>query len=145
METVKGMAAARRKMRQRAERIQGKSGKLYPQLSEMLSKSISATFRAKGRPSWKKRKDDPYWPPWPILYKTGMMRARAESTALRGPWLVSGGKHLLNVSSKSYGIYHQYGTKSRGKKKGLPERKFVKPSEKERVAMRDRIRREWNI
>jgi phage gpG-like protein len=108
---------------------------MYPQVAEMLSKSISATFRAQGRPRWKKR-NAVY--EWPILYMTGRMRARAEREAL-GPWVVSGQKHTLYVWSTYYGQYHQYGTKY------LPERKFVKPTKDERVKMRNRIRHEWNL
>jgi len=133
---VKGLEESRKRLRQRAERVRGDSGKLYPDLGKQLSTSVKKTFNAQGRdPKWAKRKGTYSHP---IFGKTGFMRDAAESTALES-WEVQGTTHTLPVKGPSYGQNHQYGTVN------LPERKYVKPTEPEKTKMRDRVRKEWNI
>lgn len=109
---IRGMAAAQSRLKRMKANFQGKS--LYNEVGEQASRSISANFEAGGRPRWKARKRKYSWP---ILYKTGRMRARTERTALT--WIHRGRQHINQIFSPLYGKFHQY------KSKNLPIRKFV--------------------
>ncbi len=129
---TKGFTQAAKKMRTRAAEIRGTKGKLYQNISEEMSRSISKNVDSGGRePKWPKRKGTYSHP---ILNKTGRMRTKAERTAL-GPWQVAGTRHILAIKGPEYGIYHQsHGTAT------LPVRKYIKPTAKEREKMLKRFR-----
>jgi phage gpG-like protein len=133
---IQGLKKSRERLQQRAERLRGQSGNLYPDLGKLLSKSIKTTVESGGRePRWPKRKGTYSHP---ILDLTGTMRDAAELSALK-EWVVQNTRHTLNIRGPNYGLVHQYSSKK------LPERKYVKPVLTERTAMGDRIRKEWNI
>ena len=129
---TKGFDKAAKRMRTRAAEIRGTKGKLYQNISEDMSRSISKNVDAGGRePKWPKRKRTYSHP---ILNKTGRMRTKAERTAL-GPWRVSGTLHILGIKGPEYGFYHQsHGTKT------LPVRKYIQLTQAEREKMRKRFR-----
>lgn len=97
----------------------GRTGQVYPEISNIVIQSIQSNFQAGGR--------DPKWPPrkreysWPILNKTGEMKDRSVQEAKE--WVHWRGKQSIShikITSTHYAKYHQYGTSR------LPERKFVK-------------------
>lgn len=88
---------------------------LFRDASEVISTSISKNFEAEGRPEkWRKRK---YHYDWPILWKTGRMRARAERSAYF--WTHDRHRHINQIIVPFYGKYHHFGTKK------LPVRKLI--------------------
>lgn len=114
-------AKARWKSYKRAYSPQGK--RLFAKAGEIISEeAVSQNFQAEGHPEkWKERK---YQYSWPILWKTGKMRARLERTALI--WIHQGRKHINRVYSPFYGKFHHFGTKR------LPVRKIIQFSIKTR-------------
>ena len=117
---IKGLNKAIRRMRKRAQEFSAKDPKLYRKVGEIASKSVSKNFESQGRPKWKRRKGDYEWP---ILWKTGKMRAHAEKTALF--WKHRKGLHVNKIWAPFYGKFHQYGTVH------LPVRKFARIMPKE--------------
>jgi len=113
---VDGAEAIINKFKNKRQILNNGRGALYPQISDVVQTSISRNFDSGGRPRWRPRTRNYSWP---ILQKTRKMRRRAEQTALTG-WFHRAGKHVLNIMSPYYGVYHQNGTQK------LPRRSFVK-------------------
>ncbi|MBD3252053.1 hypothetical protein GF380_06450 [Candidatus Uhrbacteria bacterium] len=90
-------------METRARQFSARDDVLYRKAGEEASIAISQNFEAEGRPKWRVRK---YRYPWPILWKTGRMRARAERTALE--WIHSAREHVNRIFAPFYGYIHQY-------------------------------------
>lgn len=104
-------------MRARAADFQ--NGKPFQEIGEIASKSIKMNVEAGGRPKWRPRKGVYHHP---ILDKTGLMRDKAELSALQD-WIHSGRTHIKKIIGPLYGLVHQY--KGVGKKGKKIVRKYV--------------------
>lgn len=122
---TKGYGQAQTRWKGYKKAYSQRSSKLFRQAGELISESISKNFESEGRPQWAPRTRR-Y--PWPILWKTGRMRARAERTALE--WIHQRRTHINRIYAPFYGKFHQFGTKR------LPVRKFVHFIQKERDELR---------
>jgi phage gpG-like protein len=122
---IKGLNKARERWKRYGDMFSGRNDVLFRKAGEIVSVSVSRNFEAKGRPKWPKRT---YKYAWPILWKTGRMRARSERTALT--WEHQGRRHINNVYAPEYGKYHQYANIHAPER--LPVRKFVWLVDRER-------------
>lgn len=114
---IKGIDKAITHMRERRDEISGRKQDAYRKVGELASLSIKKNVEAGGRPTWRKRKKPQTWP---ILDKTGLMRDKAELSAM--DWqrhaTTGGTEHINKIISTLYGYFHQYG-------KGQVKRPYV--------------------
>ena len=115
--------------------LDGKTGFLYNEFSDIMQNSIQENFSAGGRPTWPPRK---YSYPWPPLIKSGDLRESALQSAGASNWKHGRGEHLLEIKTIFYGFYHQYAS---GLNVKFAERKFVEMQPQDIQAMQDAYER----
>lgn len=126
-----GYPKVKNRWKQYGEIYSGQNPVLFNKAAEIISKEgVSDNFEKKGQPQkWPKRK---YKYDWPILWKTGRMRARLERTALT--WEHRGRKHRNKIYGPMYTKYHHYADTEAPKR--LPVRKTVQFTEKTLAKLR---------
>lgn len=102
---VNGISEAQRQIERRIFKLTGKDPKMYGDIQQVVYKSTAVNFASQGRPVWQTRK---FRYSWPILAKTGKLLDTTLKSILR-QWQHLGDRHLLNISSIFYGLFHQYG------------------------------------
>jgi len=102
-----GYRKAKNRWKSYGTTFSGQHSTLFDQAAEIISREgISQNFDRKGTPQkWPKRA---HQYPWPILWKTGRMRARLERTAMT--WTHRGRKHINQIFGPMYAKYHHFGT-----------------------------------
>lgn len=100
-----GAEEAKQRIEKRIFTLTGKDPEMFGKIQQVVYKSTSVNFASQGRPAWIERK---FSYAWPILLKTGKLLDSTLASILI-PWQHLSTSHLLNISSISYGIFHQYG------------------------------------